>query len=85
MAYPGYTANIQVHPSVHARGFGLTRRDKAVLGHRHDILSDSRGVWVTDTASISDAEVVEQGKSQLVTLEAKWMDSEKVFWHLLPQ
>lgn len=84
MAHPGYTANIQVHPSVHARGFGLTRRDKAVLGHHHDVLSDGRGVWVADTASISDAELVEQGQSQLVMLETEWTDFEKIFWRLLP-
>jgi hypothetical protein len=80
MAYPGYTANIQVHPSVKERGFGLTLKDKAVLGHRYVALQDGRGIWVDTTASISDAELTVPGQSQLVKPEAEWTDFENAVW-----
>jgi hypothetical protein len=80
MAYPGYTANIQVHPSVHERGFGLTLKDKAVLGHRYVALQDGRGIWADTTASVSDAELTVPSQSQLVKLEAEWTDFENAVW-----
>jgi hypothetical protein len=82
MAYPGYTANIQVDPSVRERGFGLAFKDKAVLGHRYVTLQDGRGIWVDTTAStcISDAELTVPGQSQLVKPGAEWTDFENAVW-----